>query len=216
MERHFQEKITFETHSRKNLPHVAILKKFQDYFSKNLSTSPKNPKFWTFWEFFLFQSHSTANLLQFGEKIISSSDVNKIADVGVNAIGKHRVKKTSAHLRGRFCFHIFNMAQNNKSMLILCWILNVVDWFFLWTIPTWSSFDNVFARDSCIMRIQCPIDATFKSTWQLDNHLSGMSRFLCDETSKADDLRKMYRRFHSLKIHLPFLLAWKLIFRRLK
>ena len=38
------------------------------------------------------------------------------ADVGLNAIGKHRVKKTSeiAHLRGRFCFHILNMAQNNK------------------------------------------------------------------------------------------------------
>ena len=34
-----------------------------------------------------------ANLLQFGENIISRSDVNKIADVGVNAIGKHRVKK---------------------------------------------------------------------------------------------------------------------------
>ena len=44
-------------------------------------------------EFFLFQSLSTANLLQFGEKLFSHSGVNKIADVGVNAIGKHRVKK---------------------------------------------------------------------------------------------------------------------------
>ena len=37
----------------------------------------------------------------------------------VNAIGKHRVKKTSkmAHLSGRLCFHIHkNMAQNNKHM----------------------------------------------------------------------------------------------------
>ena len=32
---------------------------------------------------------------------------------GVNAIDKHRVEKTSelAHLRGKFCFHILNMAQ---------------------------------------------------------------------------------------------------------
>ena len=64
----------------------------------------------------MFQSHSTANLLQFGEKLISRSEVNKNADVGVNAIGEHRVKTSEiANLRGRFCFHIFIMAQNNNK-----------------------------------------------------------------------------------------------------
>ena len=83
---------------------------------KKTSIFPKTPNFWTFWEFFLFQSHSTANLLQFGEKITSCSDVNKIADVGVNAIGKHRVKNCQiVHLRGRFCFHfVVYLAKNNN------------------------------------------------------------------------------------------------------
>ena len=34
-----------------------------------------------------------ANLQQFGEKKISRSETNKNADFGVNAIGKHRIKK---------------------------------------------------------------------------------------------------------------------------
>ena len=34
-----------------------------------------------------------ANLQHFVEKTISRSGVNKIADVRVNAIGKHRVRK---------------------------------------------------------------------------------------------------------------------------
>ena len=38
------------------------------FFSKNPSIFFKKPKFWTFWEILLFQSHSTANLLQFVEK----------------------------------------------------------------------------------------------------------------------------------------------------
>ena len=58
-----------------------------------------------------------ANLLQFGEKIISRSDVNKNADVGVRCerIWQISGKKTSEleHLRERFCSHVFNMAQNN-------------------------------------------------------------------------------------------------------
>ena len=38
------------------------------FLKKPISFSVENPKFWTFWEFLLFQSHSTANLLQFGER----------------------------------------------------------------------------------------------------------------------------------------------------
>ena len=46
-----------------------------------------------------------ANLLQFGEKNFHIQLREHAADVGVNTIGKHRVKKRT-HLRGRFCFHI--------------------------------------------------------------------------------------------------------------
>ena len=41
------------------------------FFRKTHLFLQKRPKFWTFWEILLFQSHSTANLLQFGQKIIS-------------------------------------------------------------------------------------------------------------------------------------------------
>ena len=34
MEKHFQEQIPFETHSRKNLPHLAILKNFKIFLRK--------------------------------------------------------------------------------------------------------------------------------------------------------------------------------------
>ena len=41
VERDFQEKIPFETHSRKNLPHAAILKNFKIFFRKKVSIFPK-------------------------------------------------------------------------------------------------------------------------------------------------------------------------------
>ena len=100
---------------REKISHMLRFRKISRFFSRNPSIFPKKTKFRTFWEFLLFQSHSKANLLQFGEKIISPSDVNKNSnsDVDVNAIGKHWVKKRT-HLMGRFCFHILNMAQNNN------------------------------------------------------------------------------------------------------
>ena len=73
MERHFQEKIPFKTHSRTKLPHAAILKNFKVFLSKKTYLFSQKPKFWMFREFLLFQWHSTANLLQFGEKKISRS-----------------------------------------------------------------------------------------------------------------------------------------------
>ena len=45
METQFQEKIPFETHSRKNLPHVANLKNFKVFLRKNPIIFPKNPNF---------------------------------------------------------------------------------------------------------------------------------------------------------------------------
>ena len=62
----------------------------------------------------LFQSHSTANLLQFDEKNFRHVN-NRCWLVYGSSIGKHRVKKRT-RLRRQFCFHIFkNMAQNNKQ-----------------------------------------------------------------------------------------------------
>ena len=81
---------------------------------KRIYFSKKKPKFWTFWDFLLFQSHSTGNLLQFSEKKIPRSETwtNK-HHFSVNAIGKHKVKNAQiAHLRGRFCFHVLDMEQN--------------------------------------------------------------------------------------------------------
>ena len=108
MERHFQEKIPFETHSRKSLPHVAILKYFK-FFWKKLYFS-KKPQILERFENFLYWSRILRqNCYYLVKKIISRSEVNKMAVVGVNAIGKHRVKKTSeiAHLRGRFLLPYF-------------------------------------------------------------------------------------------------------------
>ena len=39
------KKIPFETHSRKNLPHLAILKNFKFFFEKPICFSKKNPNF---------------------------------------------------------------------------------------------------------------------------------------------------------------------------
>ena len=61
----------------------------------------------------LFQSHSMASLLQLGETNFTVRNVNEHR-FRVNAFGKHPVQKRT-HFRGRFCFHIINMAQNNKS-----------------------------------------------------------------------------------------------------
>ena len=99
---------------------------FRD-FEKNSSFSgkthlffQKRPKFRMFWEILLFQSHSTANLLQFGEKIFSHSvawtNLTMWRERNWQTLGK----KTSemAHLRGRFCFlFLKNMAQNNNVVL---------------------------------------------------------------------------------------------------
>ena len=49
MDRNFQEKILFETHSRKKLPHVAVLKNFKTFFEKIHLFFQKKPKFATFW-----------------------------------------------------------------------------------------------------------------------------------------------------------------------
>ena len=78
----------------------------------------KKMKFWAFWEFFRFRSHSTASLLQFSEKLTAPSDVNSMADFGVKAIGKQRVKKNFRieHLRTRFLLYIFDTVQNKSKL----------------------------------------------------------------------------------------------------
>ena len=55
--KHFQEKLSFDTHSTANLPPSPIF-----------SNSKENPTSVRIWEILLSQSHSTSNLLQFGDK----------------------------------------------------------------------------------------------------------------------------------------------------
>ena len=100
--RHYKETISFDTHPVAKLRPLAILKKFK-FCSKNPSMFSKEPKFWTFWEILLLQSHSTANLLHFGQKNSRSESWTNIGNV--NTIGEHGVKKRT-HLSRWFCSHI--------------------------------------------------------------------------------------------------------------
>ena len=70
---------------------------------------PKKIKFPSFWEILLFQSHSMANVQQFGEKNSRSEMWTNI----VNAIGKHRVKINVQFERKIFLPYFINMAKNN-------------------------------------------------------------------------------------------------------
>ena len=58
----FLEIIPFDLHSTANLLFLSFLKKTQDFFSRKTHLfSKKGPKFWTFREISLIQSHSTEN-----------------------------------------------------------------------------------------------------------------------------------------------------------
>ena len=105
----------YDTHSTANLLPLAILKKFNNFFSKKpYIYFLKNSKFWTTWETSLFQSSSTAKLQEFDEKNLTFRYVNnRCWLVYASPIDKHRMKKRN-HLKD-FAFHIFNMAQNNKT-----------------------------------------------------------------------------------------------------
>ena len=100
------------------MPHLAILQNFKGSIRKKpIYFSKHNPKFWTFWDFALFQSHSTANLLQFSEK---KSNLETGANIvfSANSIGKHRVKNAPIWEED-FSFHILkNMAQK-KTMIVI-------------------------------------------------------------------------------------------------
>ena len=87
-----EEIIPFETHSRKKMPPLAILKNLKVFSSEktiHFSIFLKKTKVWTFWEVLLSRSHSTANLLQFGEKSSRSERVNivlaraQLANIGL-------------------------------------------------------------------------------------------------------------------------------------
>ena len=106
VESHFYEEIIpFDT-----LSTLFFFKKKLMYFSK------KKPKLGTFWEILLFQLHSTANLLQFGEK---NSHLKMWTNIvfSMNTIGKQRVKKRTIWV-DNFALIFINMAQNNKPGVI--------------------------------------------------------------------------------------------------
>ena len=110
-------RISFD--STASLYPLAILQKFKFYFWKKSIYFPKKPQFLNLLRFFTIPVAFTANLQQFSKKVFSRSDVNKNAAVGVwrernwQTSGKNTLE--IADLRGRFCFHILNMAQNNKT-----------------------------------------------------------------------------------------------------
>ena len=110
----FKKKISFETHSRKNLPPVAILKNSKIFFKKKPIYFSKKPqflnvlrilsisvafygKFATMWwkNNFTFRSEQKCRCWRKGNCQTSGKKTSEIP-----------------HLRGRFCFHIFIMVQN--------------------------------------------------------------------------------------------------------
>ena len=71
-------------------------------------------KFWTFWEILLFSSHSTANLLQFDEKIdLQTREQPMLAPL--RELNWQTSGKKTHPFEKNFAFHIFKMAQNNKT-----------------------------------------------------------------------------------------------------
>ena len=63
----------------------------------------------------LFQSHSTAKMLQLSEKVNPRSDVTRNADVGLNANGKHQEKRTFREEYFAFINSLQNMTQKNQK-----------------------------------------------------------------------------------------------------
>ena len=86
--RHFNVIRWFDTHSTANLLSSAILKKIQ-VFRKNIYVF-KRAKLWRFWEISLYQSYSTANLIQFGEKklTVKKCSISNIGHYQLAKIGK--------------------------------------------------------------------------------------------------------------------------------
>ena len=111
-------------HSIKKLATFSDFETLQVFFRKQHIYFPE--KFPNFERFETFHFSTRNPLLHFDEKN-SRSDVNKTADVRVNSIGKHWVKERT-HLRGRFCLHLSNMAQNNNYS-VGCSIL-IIKYFF--------------------------------------------------------------------------------------
>ena len=98
----------FETYSTK---HLAFLKKFKIFFEKAHLFSQKKTNFERF-----EKSYYSSRIL----RQICCNLVKKITFRNVNAIGKHRVKKTF-QLRGRFSFHnlFINMAETTESQSLV-------------------------------------------------------------------------------------------------
>ena len=86
MERHFREKNTIWDAFYKNLPYVAILKNIKIFFpKKHLFFQKKKTNFERFENSFYFGRILRQNCYNLVKKN-SRSDVNKNADVGVNAL----------------------------------------------------------------------------------------------------------------------------------
>ena len=67
VEKDILKKISIDTPSTGNLPPLPTLKKNSSFFQKTHSFFLKNPICVSYWELFLFQSHSATILLKFGD-----------------------------------------------------------------------------------------------------------------------------------------------------
>ena len=112
---------------------LRVFEKIQVFFRKTHLFFLKRPKFRKFWGILLFQAHSTANLLQFGQKIISRSVAWTYLPMWRERNWQTSGKKTSevVHLSGTFCFDILkNMAQNKKALkFVRKWKTDACGWF---------------------------------------------------------------------------------------
>ena len=85
-------------------------------FFKNFNFS-KTPKFRTFWEILLFQSHSTANLQKFYDQKFSWSELSNIGHLHTGYYQRASKRKKA---------HIINIAENN--IRVLFWVA----WYLTW------------------------------------------------------------------------------------
>ena len=105
-------------HFTANLSPLGFLKKSFFFFEKPIYFFKKDPNFERFEKSYYFSRILRQICYNLVKKCLHVQKREQTCRCRVNAIGNHRVKKTSemVHLRGRFCFHILkNMAQNKNA-----------------------------------------------------------------------------------------------------
>ena len=138
MEKHFQENILFETHSRKKICHMWRFWKISSFFRRNQSVFPEKPQNLNVLRFFAipvafygqFATFSQQNNLTFRHERTTFLAWTQLVMIG----------KKPTFMRGRFCFHFLNKAQNNKTINThdkknVYWVYN---FYHLRTVHNWA------------------------------------------------------------------------------